>query len=112
MESGEPETPIGPSREMSRCVCWWHSYSGSSKREIRLEECAVHPRLRWQSLGIAVLALKACVVRDVIPQAKESLNKSLFVENLFAQGCVRMFKAWVGLLFLFKPRQPLCDLLE
>src|SRR6266446_9734294 len=110
MESGEPETPIGPSREMSRRVCWWHSYSGSSKREIRLEECAVHPRLRWQSLGIAVLALKACVVRDVIPQPKDGLDQILIGENLFAQRRVRMLKAVVGLQCLFKPRQPVSDL--
>src|SRR5260370_12658885 len=101
MGSAERRTPKGSSREMSRRVCWWHSYSGSSKRAIRLEECAVHPRLRWHALGIAVLALKACVVRDVIPHAKDRLDQILTAQNLFAQRRARMLKTLVELQCTF-----------
>src|SRR5260370_30629197 len=110
MGNGGPQPPTRSSREMSRCVCWWHSYSGSSKREVRLEECAVHAGLRRQALGIAVFALKACIVRDVIPQAKDGLDQILIGEKLFAQRRVRMLKAVVGFQCIFKPRHPVRDL--
>src|SRR5713226_331201 len=110
MESGEPRTPTGSSREMSRCVCWWHSYSGSSKREVRLEECAVHPRIRWQPLGVAVLRFESRIVRYVVSQPKNRAYQVLVRENLFAQRHMSMFKAVVGLQSSFEPRKPVANL--
>src|SRR6267378_4453716 len=110
MKSGEPRTSIGSSREMSRCVCWWHSYSGLSKREIRLEECAVHPRVRWQPLGIAVLRFESRIVRYVVSQAKNRAYQVLVRENLFAQRHMSMFEAVVGLQSSFEPRKPVANL--
>src|SRR5438309_7486014 len=111
METGEPRWPKGLSREVSQYVfCRWHSYSGSSKGEVRLEECAVHARIRRQPLEIAVFALKTRIVRDVVPHANDGLDQILIREELFAERRVRMFEAIVGLQSLFKPRQPVAHL--
>src|SRR5207248_10176004 len=97
MESGEPRRPKGSSREMSRHVCRWHSYSGPSKGEVRLEECAVHARIRRQPLEIAVFALKPRIVRHVVPHADDGLDQLEIREALFAHRRVRMPGAIVGL---------------
>jgi len=68
---GEPRTSIGSSREMSRCVTGGIHIRAYQKREIRLEECAVHPR-SLQPLEIAVFALKGCVF--VISAAERTVS--------------------------------------